>query len=68
LPRLKVVTSDVTRYSPTEKEFHCILAPKDVYGKDFPGKTFRVLKEKELCLYSENRTRRLVLEAWEETT
>jgi len=27
--------------------------------------TFRVLKEKELRLYGDYRTRRLVLEAWE---
>ncbi|RCK72740.1 MAG: putative restriction /modification enzyme [Anaerolineae bacterium] len=32
---------------------------------DFPGETFRVLKEKELRQYGEYRTRRLVLEAWE---
>jgi hypothetical protein len=32
--------------------------------KDFPGETFRVLKEKELAKYGEYRTRRLVLEAW----
>jgi hypothetical protein len=32
---------------------------------DFPGETFRVLKEKELKLYGEYRTRRLVLEAFE---
>jgi hypothetical protein len=31
---------------------------------DFPGETFRVLKEKEERLYGEYRTRRLVLEAW----
>ena len=31
----------------------------------FPGETFRVLKEKELRLYGEYRTRRLVLEVWE---
>ena len=31
----------------------------------FPGETFRVLKEKELRLYGEYRTRRLILEAWE---
>jgi len=30
----------------------------------FPGETFRVLKEKELRLYGEYRTRRLALEAW----
>jgi hypothetical protein len=32
---------------------------------DFPGETFRVLKEKEIRAYGEYRTRRLVLEAWE---
>ncbi|WP_448382469.1 Eco57I restriction-modification methylase domain-containing protein [Desulfosoma sp.] len=32
---------------------------------DFPGETFRVLKEKEIRQYGEYRTRRLVLEVWE---
>lgn len=32
---------------------------------DFPGETFRVLKEKETKLHGEYRTRRLVLEAFE---
>jgi hypothetical protein len=41
-----------------------ILDPKEVYGEDFPGETFRVLKEKETRQYGEYRTRRLVLEAW----
>jgi hypothetical protein len=39
--------------------------PKEVHGKDFPGETFRVVKEKEVRLYGEYRTRRLVLEAWD---
>ena len=39
--------------------------PKEVHGEDFPGETFRVLKEKEIRLYGEYRTRRLVLEAWD---
>jgi hypothetical protein len=34
-------------------------------ASDFPGETFRVLKEKELKQHGEYRTRRLVLEAWE---
>ena len=33
-------------------------------ASDFPGETFRVLKDKENRLYGEYRTRRLVLEAW----
>ena len=36
-----------------------------VAASDFPGETFRVLKEKEIRQYGEYRTRRLVLEAWE---
>ena len=42
-----------------------ILDPKGIYGPDFPGETFRVLKEKEEKQYGEYRTRRLVLEAWD---
>ena len=34
-------------------------------GPDFPGETFRVLKEKEEKQYGEYRPRRLVLEAWD---
>jgi len=33
--------------------------------KDFPGETFRVLKEKEIAKYGEYRTQRLVLAAWD---
>lgn len=36
-----------------------------VAASDFPGETFRVLKEKEIRACGEYRTRRLVLEAWE---
>ena len=39
--------------------------PKEVHGEDFPGETFRVLKEKEVKQFGEYRTRRLVLEAWD---
>jgi hypothetical protein len=42
-----------------------ILDPKEVYGEDFPGETFRVLKEKEVKQFGEYWTRRLVLEAWD---
>ena len=34
------------------------------FGPDFPGETFRVLKEKEQREYGEYRTRRLILEVW----
>jgi hypothetical protein len=46
-------------------ELRYILDPADVYGPEFPGETFRVLKEKEIKKFGEYRTRRLVLEAWE---
>ena len=52
-------------YGLTTEELRYILDPQDVYGSDFPGETFRVLKEKEIRNYGEYRTRRLVLEAWE---
>lgn len=51
-------------YGLTEEELRFILDPADVYGPDFPGETFRVLKNKEMQQYGEYRTRRLVLEAW----
>ena len=54
------LTRDELRYTP------CGVDPKEVHGKDFPGETFRVLKEKEVRLYGEYRTSRLVLEAWDE--
>jgi hypothetical protein len=52
-------------YGLTRDELRYILDPQDVYGPDFPGETFRVLKEKEIRKFGEYRTRRLVLEAWD---
>jgi type I restriction-modification system DNA methylase subunit len=52
-------------YGLTRDELRYILDPKEVHGEDFPGETFRVLKEKEVRLYGEYRTSRLVLEAWD---
>ena len=52
-------------YGLTRDELRYILDPADVYGDDFPGETFRVLKEKERKLYGEYRTQRLVLQAWD---
>ncbi len=52
-------------YGLTTEELRYILDPQDVYGPDFPGETFRVLKEKEIRQYGEYRTKRLVMEAWE---
>ena len=52
-------------YSLTRNELRYILDPKGIYGPDFPGETFRVLKKKEEREYGEYRTRRLVLDAWD---
>lgn len=54
----------------TDRELEDILDPTEdppdaPRTKDFPGETFRVLKQKELAKYGEYRTRRLVLEAWD---
>jgi len=38
---------------------------KDICCEDFPGEPIRVVKDKEIRLYGEYRTRRLVLEAWD---
>jgi len=51
-------------YGLADEELRYILEPQDVYGPDFPGETFRVLKEKEIRKYGEYRTKRLILEAW----
>ncbi|MCH7411113.1 hypothetical protein MM239_17040 [Belliella sp. DSM 111904] len=52
-------------YGLESDELRYILDPQDVYGEDFPGETFRVLKEKDIRKYGEYRTRRLVLEAYD---
>lgn len=52
-------------YGLDDRDLRFILDPADIYGADFPGETFRVLKEKEVTRYGEFRTRRLILEAWE---
>jgi len=64
----------------TERELEDILDPREevkdpldpkgyeerTQASTFPGETFRVLKEKEIRQFGEYRTRRLVLEAWEQ--
>ena len=53
-------------YGLTRDELRYILDPKEVYGEDFPGETFRVLKEKEVKQFGDasRRTRRLLLAEW----
>ena len=52
-------------YGLSRDELRYILDPKEVQGPDFPGETFRVLKEKEERQHGEYRTRRLVLAAFD---
>ncbi|MBM4437699.1 MAG: hypothetical protein FJ029_10805 [Actinobacteria bacterium] len=52
-------------YGLSRDDLRYILDPQDVLGPDYPGETFRVLKQNELKRYGEYRTRRLVLEAWD---
>ena len=52
-------------YGLTRDELRYVLDPADVLGADFPGETFRVLKEREQRTYGEYRTARLVLAAWD---
>jgi hypothetical protein len=53
-------------YGLTRDELRYILDPKEVMGEDYPSETFRVLKEGEIRAFGEYRTRRLVLEAWDQ--
>ncbi len=57
-------------HSLTDHELENILDPAEDPAdaprtKDFPGETFRVLKEKEIKQFGEYRTQRLVLQAWD---
>jgi hypothetical protein len=53
-------------YGLSRDELRYLLDPGDVMGADYPSETFRVLKNDELREFGEYRTRRLVLEAWDE--
>jgi len=55
-------------YGLTEEELHYILDPQDVYGPDFPGETFRVLKNKELKQFGTYRTKNLILQSFHSLT
>lgn len=52
-------------YGLTRDELRYILDPQEIHGEDFPGETFRGLKNNEIRQYGEYRTKRLVLEAWD---
>lgn len=51
-------------YGLTTEELRYILDPEDVCGKGCINETFRVLRDNEIRQYGEYRTKRIVLEAW----
>ena len=51
-------------YGLTTEDLRYILDPEDICGKGCINETFRVLRDNEIRQYSEYRTKRLVLEAW----
>ena len=52
-------------YGLSRDELRYVLDPKDVMGPDYPSETFRVLQNNEMRRFSEYRTRRLVLAAYD---
>lgn len=52
-------------YGLERDELRYVLDPQDINGPDFPGETFRVLKQKEIKESGEFRTQRLILAAWD---
>ena len=52
-------------YGLTREELQYILDPKAVMGPDHPSETFETLKKKEIKLYGEYLTQRLVLTAYD---
>jgi hypothetical protein len=52
-------------YGLNRDDLRYILDPSDIYGEDYPGETFRVLKNNEIKKYGEYRTQRLVLDAYD---
>jgi hypothetical protein len=52
-------------YGFSRDELRYVLDPKEVLGADYPSETFRVLQKSEIAKYSEYRTARLVLAAYD---
>jgi hypothetical protein len=53
-------------YQLSREELQYILDPSDVYGPEYPGETFRVLKVNEVAELGEYRTKRVILEIYDE--
>ena len=56
------------KYSLDRDDLEFILDPKEVMGKDYPTETFPSLKADEIKEYGEYKTKRLILEAYDELT
>ncbi len=54
------------KYSLDRNDLEYILDPKEVMGKDYPTETFPSLKADDISEYGEYRTKRLILEAYDE--
>ena len=52
-------------YGLTEHQLRYVLDPSAVHGEEFPGESFRVLKQNERTAFGEYRTQRLILEAFQ---
>ncbi|MDP9809900.1 type I restriction-modification system DNA methylase subunit [Rhizobium tibeticum] len=66
LIRAEIDAFFAVKYGLTRKELEYVLDPSDVLGSDYPSETFRGLRNKEIRLYDEYRTRRLVLAAYDQ--
>ena len=56
------------KYGLSRDDLAFILDPQEAEGPDYPSVTFPGLRTKEMKLYGEFRTRRLVLEAYDRLT
>ncbi len=54
------------KYSLDRNDLEFILDPKEVMGNDYPTETFPSLKADDIAEYGEYRTKRLILEAYDE--
>jgi len=55
-------------YGLTREELQYILDPSTVKGPEYPGETFRALKNQEMRAWGEIRTYRLALDAYDRLT
>jgi hypothetical protein len=53
-------------YRLSRDELSYLLDPVSIFGPDFPGETFRILREREVAECGEYRTQRLVLKAFDD--